>query len=132
LPDKPHGQVEQAMEDPNDASVSLFAYGTLQLEKVQLATFGRLLEGKPDRLNGFTLQPVRIKDPYVVATSGLNVHTTARRTDDPRDAVSGTVFSISAEELDAADRYEVDDYVRISVRLASGTQAFVYVLKTNG
>jgi hypothetical protein len=124
--------VEQAMEDPNDASVSLFAYGTLQLEKVQLATFGRLLEGKPDALHGFTLQPVRIEDPYVVATSGLDVHTTARRTDDPRDAISGTLFRITSEELEAADHYEVEDYVRISVRLASGTQAFVYVLKSNG
>ncbi len=120
------------MEIPNEASVSLFAYGTLQLEKVQRATLGRLLEGKPDTLNGFALQPVRIEDPFVVATSGLDVHTTARRTDDPRDSVSGTLFSITAEELDAADRYEVDDYVRISVRLASGTQAFVYVLKIEG
>lgn len=120
------------MENPNDASVSLFSYGTLQLEKVQLATFGRLLEGKSDALNGFALQPVRIEDPYVVATSGLDVHTTARRTGDPRDAISGTVFSITSEELDAADRYEVADYVRISVCLASGRQAFVYVLKTSG
>jgi gamma-glutamylcyclotransferase (GGCT)/AIG2-like uncharacterized protein YtfP len=119
------------MEHPEDASVSLFSYGTLQLETVQLATFGRRLEGKPDTLKGFALLPVRIEDAYVVATSGLDVHTTARRTDDPRDAISGTVFRITAEELQAADRYEVDDYVRISVRLASGTAAFVYVLKTS-
>lgn len=39
----------------------------------------------------------------------------------------GKVFAISAEELAAADRYEVADYTRISVVLASGKEAFVYV-----
>ena len=35
--------------------------------------------------------------------------------------------SISNAELAAADEYEVADVKRVSVRLASGTEAFVYV-----
>lgn len=33
----------------------LFSYGTLQQENVQIATFGRLLNGAPDALVGFKL-----------------------------------------------------------------------------
>jgi hypothetical protein len=41
--------------------------------------------------------------------------------------VSGTVFKITAEELAAADAYEVSDYKRIETILASGTRAWVYI-----
>ena len=37
------------------------------------------------------------------------------------------VFRISADELAAADHYEVADYVRVQVRLKSGRDAWVYV-----
>ena len=46
---------------------------------------------------------------------------------DPSDEVAGTVFRISADELAAADRYEVADYTRVQVRLKSGREAWVYV-----
>ena len=39
----------------------------------------------------------------------------------------GTVFEITAQELAAADKYEVSDYKRVSVTLKSGLQAWVYV-----
>jgi gamma-glutamylcyclotransferase (GGCT)/AIG2-like uncharacterized protein YtfP len=38
-----------------------------------------------------------------------------------------TVFEITAEELAAADRYEVADYKRVAAPLASGVTAWVYV-----
>jgi gamma-glutamylcyclotransferase (GGCT)/AIG2-like uncharacterized protein YtfP len=41
--------------------------------------------------------------------------------------VEGTVFTVSAAELAAADEYEVDVYTRIAVPLRSGQQAWVYV-----
>jgi hypothetical protein len=41
--------------------------------------------------------------------------------------VEGTVLAISADELAAADEYEVDVYRRIAVPLRSGDQAWVYV-----
>jgi hypothetical protein len=39
----------------------LFSYGTLQQEGVQLATFGRKLEGRPDQLNGYKLGLLEIE-----------------------------------------------------------------------
>ena len=108
-------------------SVSLFSYGTLRQSNVQLATFGRLLEGRPDALAGFALSPMRITDPHVVAASGAAVHTIARPSGNPADRVAGIVFSLTQAEIDAADRYESGLIARIRVRLESGEQAFVYV-----
>jgi hypothetical protein len=110
-----------------EASIPLFSYGTLRQENVQLATFGRLLEGRPDALAGYALAPMPIDDPEVVETSGLAVHTIARPTGDPADSIHGTLFAITPAELDAADRYEVTGIDRILVQLASGAEAFVYV-----
>ena len=107
-------------------TVALFSYGTLQLPDVQLATYGRLLEGRPDALVGWALAPMRISDPEVVRLSGLAVHTIARRTGDPADRIEGVVFAVSEAELEATDRYEVDP-VRIETELESGARAFVYV-----
>ena len=104
----------------------LFSYGTLQQEEVQQASFGRLLAGKPDVLPGWRQMMVEITDPDVIAKSGKTHHPilVAGRRD---DSVAGTVFEISGEELAAADRYEVADYKRVSVTLASGLTAWVYV-----
>ena len=114
--------------NPNpEAPVSLFSYGTLQLPQVQLATFGRLLEGRPDALPGYVLAPLAISSAEVVAISGAAVHSIARRTGDPADTIAGIVFTITPAELEAADRYEVDAYARAEVELASGARAFVYV-----
>ncbi|WP_106640702.1 gamma-glutamylcyclotransferase family protein [Allosphingosinicella vermicomposti] len=108
-------------------SIPLFSYGTLQQENVQLANFGRVLEGRADALVGFRLDAVAVDDPVVIATSGLAVHHIAVATGDPADQVPGTVFQITAEELAASDAYEVDAYIRIKTPLASGGTAFVYV-----
>ena len=107
--------------------VQLFSYGTLQLPDVQRATFGRLLDGRPDTLTGYQLAPLVISDPQVVTTSGLAVHTIACPTGDAADTIDGIVFAIDADELAACDRYETDAYARVEVTLRSGSQAFVYV-----
>lgn len=108
-------------------SVSLFSYGTLRQADVQRATFGRLLEGRPDALAGFALSEMTITDPHVIATSGKAVHTIARPTGDPADHIEGLVFRLTPAELESADRYESGPIRRIRVRLASGDEAFVYV-----
>jgi hypothetical protein len=41
--------------------------------------------------------------------------------------VPGTVFEITDSELAMADKYEVKAYRRVSARLASGRDAWVYV-----
>lgn len=105
----------------------LFAYGTLQQEGVQVATFGRALTGTTDVMAGYALVPLEIDDPAVVARSGKAVHTMARPTGHAADVIAGTVFSVSYDELQQADAYEVPAVKRVLVRLTSGTRAWVYV-----
>ncbi len=104
----------------------LFSYGTLRQREVQLATFGRELDGELDAITGFELDYVTITDPDVVATSGSDRHPILKPAASGA-AVEGTVFAITEAELAAADEYEVDDYVRVAVPLRSGRTAWVYV-----
>ena len=105
----------------------LFSYGTLRLDDVQLATFGRRMPMRPATLTGYVLDTVAILDPHVVAVSGSAEHPFARATGDPGDVVDGVVLELTDDDLVAADEYEVDDYTRVSVRLASGESAWLYV-----
>jgi gamma-glutamylcyclotransferase (GGCT)/AIG2-like uncharacterized protein YtfP len=107
-------------------SERLFSYGTLQQDEVQQASFGRLLKGAPDALVGWKQEMVEITDPDVLAKSGKRFHPIVMQ-GDAQDRVLGMVFEITAEELAAADRYEVSDYKRVSAKLASGLTAWVYV-----
>ena len=107
--------------------IHLFSYGTLQLDQVQISTFGRLLDGHADAMPGWRTEMLEITDPEVLKTSGERFHPVVIPSDDPTDAVEGKVFVITAEELARADSYEVSDYKRIAVPLASGTTAWVYV-----
>jgi len=105
----------------------LFSYGTLQQENVQLATFGRRLDGQIDQLTGFVQTEIKIDDPEVVRASGKTHHPMLVFTNRPDDCVNGTAFDITENELAQADDYEVDDYKRVAVTLVSGLQAWVYV-----
>lgn len=106
---------------------NLFSYGTLRYEKVQLGTFGRKLTGQPDHLPGYLLEKLKITDPEVIAKSGEEIHSIVQFSGNPEDQIPGMVFKISYEELLQADKYEVADYKRIQVQLASGILAWVYV-----
>jgi hypothetical protein len=105
----------------------LFSYGTLQNEAVQLSSFGRRLDGAADAMPGYRQSLVEITDPAVLATSGERFHPIVEPSSNPADEVVGTVFQVTPAELAAADAYEVADYVRVSVRLKSGIEAWVYV-----
>ena len=115
------------MHAADATDVWLFSYGTLRQKEVQLAIFGRELEGQADALPGFGASTLAITDPDVIATSGSAEHIIVRQTDNPDDRIAGTVFKITQAELLAADAYEVADYKRVTVRLESGIDAFVYV-----
>ena len=115
------------MPTSNAATELVFSYGTLQLESVQLATFGRTLAGTADELPGFAQSMVKIDDPEVVAMSGKPHHPIVAFTGRDADTVTGTVFRITPEELQNADTYEVSAYKRIAVKLRSGARAWVYV-----
>jgi gamma-glutamylcyclotransferase (GGCT)/AIG2-like uncharacterized protein YtfP len=110
-----------------DTPVLLFSYGTLQDKTVQVTNFGRELAGRPDSILGYAQSFVAIDDPEVVAMSGKTHHPIVQPSSNSQDEVLGTVFEITAQELVAADKYEVSDYKRVSVPLKSGSQAWVYV-----
>jgi gamma-glutamylcyclotransferase (GGCT)/AIG2-like uncharacterized protein YtfP len=104
----------------------LFSYGTLQDPSVQASLFGRHLHGEADELVGFERSLHHSNDKGFVATSGQDVHAIVRFTGDERSLVPGTVFEVSDEELEKADRYEPAGYRRVSTVLRSGRQAWVY------
>jgi hypothetical protein len=105
----------------------LFSYGTLQLEAVQMATFGRCLSGTSDVLTGFELALLKIEDQTVVAISGKAHHTMAKFTGRASDAVPGTVFAVTPGEIQNADKYEVAAVKRVAIVLQSGVLAWAYV-----
>lgn len=107
-------------------SEKLFSYGTLQQESVQLANFGRRLRGHADVVTGWRLSTVEIRDPTVLAQSGLAVHKILVP-GEPSDEIDGVVFEINPKELATADGYETDAYKRVKVKLKSGMEAWVYV-----
>jgi|SRR6185369_2808790 gamma-glutamylcyclotransferase (GGCT)/AIG2-like uncharacterized protein YtfP len=111
------------------SSEELFTYGTLQLEEVQLATFGRVLEGRPDALPGYRLVTIAIKDEAFVLHSGSAQHRNLQFTGDTSDLVEGRVFVLTKDELERSDNYEPEDYGRVQVELQSGTKAWVYLNK---
>jgi hypothetical protein len=109
------------------ATEFLFSYGTLQLEAVQRATFGRLLAGSRDALSGFEEALLTIEDDAVIAVSGKAQHTIARFTGRASDVLFGTVFRLTAADIRNADNYEVAACKRVAVTLRSGVRAWVYV-----
>ena len=109
------------------ADIALFSYGTLQLGEVQLANYGRTLEGEPDALIGYRMMVLPDRDPNAVRISGNKTHFVVRRTGDPADRVPGMVYWLSAKELAETDRYEGSDYGRAELTLESGRRALVYL-----
>lgn len=103
----------------------LFSYGTLQFEKVQLESFGRLLTGKSETLEGYRLGEVEIKDPEVLRLSAKRFHPIAIPCLD--EQIEGMVFEITHEELLRSDSYEVEEYTRQAIPMKSGLKAWVYV-----
>lgn len=107
----------------------LFSYGTLQFEQVQLDTFNRLLEGEPATLTGYIVGEVEITDAKVLKSSGQRFHPALIKTGQTTDTVTGTIFTITEQELTNADSYEVDDYIRVAETFNNGTNAWVYVAR---
>jgi gamma-glutamylcyclotransferase (GGCT)/AIG2-like uncharacterized protein YtfP len=98
---------------------TLFSYGTLQEEQVQLSTFGRRLTGDRDELPGFERVLLKLREPDITVLNVVSNDTTH---------TLGTVFEVSNEDLELADIFEAPfGYKRISVRLASGRESWVYV-----
>jgi len=108
-------------------TANLFSYGSLQAEAVQLATFGRRLEGRSDSLVGYRIALIPIEDPNFVNINGDALHRNLEFTGDGSDSVDGSVFTVTRKELEQADSYEPAGYRRVLARLRSGTDAWVYL-----
>ena len=104
----------------------LFSYGTLQQKNVQIANFGRELDGLKDSLPKYIVGEITITDERVIRESGKDVHLILRYTDNIEDEVTGTVFEVADKELIQADDYEVDDYKRVAAELKSGRTCWIY------
>lgn len=105
----------------------LFSYGTLQLEKVQLASFGRKLKGHKAVLKGYKVGQLQITDPAVLELSNQQFHPVALKTGNADDQIEGMLFEVSAAELEMADKYEVSDYMRIQETFDSGHVGWIYI-----
>jgi malonyl-CoA O-methyltransferase len=106
----------------------LFSYGTLRQEDVQLSIFGHRLEGEFDVLPGYELVNVTIEDQAFVARSGTALHRNLRFTGAKTDCVEGMLLTLESHELELGDKYEPEPYRRVRVELASGKQAWVYLI----
>ncbi len=111
----------------SEHSENLFSYGTLQMEPVQLAAFGRKLAGQPDALIGYKVELIATADHEFDIRSGATQHRNLRYTGAASDLVEGTVFQMTKEELEQSDAYEPWDYRRVQVQLRSGVKAWVYL-----
>lgn len=107
----------------------LFSYGTLQMEQVQLETFGRALSGHKEILVGYILNHIEITDPEVLRKSNQTYHPIVQPSDNTEDEVEGMLFEVTEEEILHADAYEVDDYHRIEVVFKSGKTGYIYMGK---
>jgi hypothetical protein len=70
---------------------------------------------------------LEIEDQKVIAISGKAHHTMARFTGRASDVISGLVLSVTPDEIQYADRYEVAAVKRVAVILQSGARAWAYV-----
>lgn len=112
---------------PLAPTLLLFSYGTLQNRNVQIANFGRELNGVLDVLPGYTRRTVLLTDANVINLSGESEYFTVEPSTDPSNTVKGTVFEVTESEMAAADQYEKGaGYRRVQVTLASGRVAWVY------
>lgn len=111
----------------DEATENLFSYGTLQTEAAQLAIFGRTLKGTPDTLVGYRVIMSATADEDFIKKTGAVQHRNLQFTGVRSDTVEGTVLTVTPKELDQADTYEPTDYERISVKLNSGLDAWVYL-----
>jgi len=104
---------------------TLFAYGTLQREDIQLDLFQRTLEGMPDRLAGYRLTAINLAS----ADGRLQQYPVIYPTANAADIVDGTRYEVTGDDLEKADEYEGEFYQRMEVILESGRLAWVYTAR---
>lgn len=100
---------------------NLFAYGSLKDKEVQENVFGRVLEGTPDKLIGYTKKVIHIEEEF-----GLTPYPIITETQNPEDSIIGILYQLTEQELQQSDTYEGIHYKRIQVELHSNEIVWVY------
>jgi gamma-glutamylcyclotransferase (GGCT)/AIG2-like uncharacterized protein YtfP len=93
----------------------LFAYGTLLDKNIQLSVFGHETAGRADQLADYR----RIVRSFTYGSYPDIVF-------EKGSSVPGMILELTDYELAQCDRYEGDEYERLSVVLMSGSKTFVY------
>jgi gamma-glutamylcyclotransferase (GGCT)/AIG2-like uncharacterized protein YtfP len=106
---------------------SIFSYGSLQQEAVQVSVYGRVLRGEPDTLVGWVRTLIDVPKSHKAASLGTTHYANVVRSPQSSASVEGTVLELTELELNASDDYEREaGYVRVMITLASGRSAWVY------
>lgn len=109
---------------------ALFTYGTLRNTQLQVEWFGRELQGVADRIRGYRLEMVEIRDHKLTEESGEVYHPILE--EDPEShGVPGIVLDLSPEEFEKVSNQGFDHYRPIEAVLESGRKAIVYVMNPN-
>ena len=112
---------------PAQADVLLFVYGTLRLPQVQLAMFGRVIDGHDDVLLGYTIDYLEVTEPHVVELIGRSTQPVLSATGNRVDKAFGRVLTVTIDEVEGADEHAAISHRRVAVELASGREAWVYI-----
>jgi hypothetical protein len=109
--------------------ISLFSYGTLLKEKVQIALFGRTLAGSAEVLRGYKVSTIEITDETFLSKGEGKYQKTLMISANKNDTVRGIVFAITGDELLIVDGYEPGNYKRTKVIVESGKKVWIYIAK---
>lgn len=118
------------MQDPGTTmNEYLFSYGTLQKEEVQQRLFGRKLKAIAATLTGYRAVKIRLSAGQVLADAGQEYHLIALP-GMAGDRIDGLVLELTEDELLLCDKYEPEEYTRMTVQLESGQQCWIYAAKS--
>jgi len=106
---------------------TIFTYGSLQSEAIQMKIFGRILKGEREVLLGYSLFSILLEDENQAVIS----YPIISKSDKKEALIEGIVFEITATELEMADAYETENYTRIFLSFESGKKGWVYVAPEN-
>jgi gamma-glutamylcyclotransferase (GGCT)/AIG2-like uncharacterized protein YtfP len=106
----------------------IFSHGSLQQPDTQVSLYGRVLSGDSDELVDFIRTQIAVPAAHKAAAAGVTHYANVLYVEGSGNRVAGKVFELTDAELTLTDAYEREaEYARISTKLASGRNAWVYV-----
>lgn len=99
--------------------IKLFSYGTLCDKDVQKREFGQefIMDKDLDYLSGYNIQDIKInKNTYKILIEG-----------DRSSVIMGAIIYIPKCMIDLVDKYEGENYKRITVETMTGNNCELYI-----